>query len=452
MIMMEFDEVASIIKKGDSVELRKIFETGRFTDINCRQVIQRCFGCYSLNYNGPTLLMMACETGYIDCVRVLLDYKADFNYDSKKDLSILAYACRSGSVDMVHFIINSSGLTICDEVIMNAFQSETIMRNTEISFILLEYIKDINFHGDDSFLCYASKAGNVAIVRSLLERGADPSTYGTALFVASSGGHLEVVKLLLTWGAIDKPTAEENLSLALDQASSYGHIEIVRYLCEYGVVASTLTGALHTAVQCDKLHIVEYLISIGTECNINTMSDVRLLSWACGSGFVDVARLLVSRGADPNTIDHEGNTPFRNALRYPAILKILLTEGGVNPNMHFIDGRTPIIDVVIRCYYMSLKIASESLLLLLQYGADPNLAHADTGDTPLMTAARDYTEIECTDLVELLLEYGADVTHKNRAGKTVLDRLGDGKQYKEVVDLCKKYLDINIPGAKPILK
>ena len=102
----------------------------------------------------------------------------------------------------------------------------------------------------------------------------------------------------------------------------------------------------------------------------------------------------------------------------------------------------------------------QALTVLMEYGADPNLAHTgDTflaGQTILVIAARDLK----VDLVQVLLEHGADVTQVDPEGKSVLDLLREEidydeeneEEYKEMIELCTQYIDSNKPGAMQLLK
>jgi ankyrin repeat protein len=70
----------------------------------------------------------------------------------------------------------------------------------------------------------------------LLERGANPNTPivwtgGTALMVAASEGHVEVVRLLLERGG-DPVLSIPPLGSALSIAASEGHVDVVRLLLE----------------------------------------------------------------------------------------------------------------------------------------------------------------------------------------------------------------------------
>ena len=387
--------------------------------------------------------MIACMGGFIECVEVLLKNKAslDRGYEVGE---ILRFACNSGSVDMVRFTIES-GLRVCDEAIMSVFKSESLMKNTEVIIVLIEHINNtnINFHG--TFIYWASKVGNVAIVRALLKKGADPHKVyyicDDSLTAASGEGHLEVVKLLLTWDATGKRRWQESLIRALDEASCYGHIDVVRCLIDYRLDTSVLGSVVWTAVEGNQVEVAEYLIDIAADCITLSMND--LLGFSCQHQYVNMVRMLIAHGTDPNAADTTGNFPLQEALRHPDIVEILL-EAGADPNIHFKDGKTALFDVA-----MSFRAHEcEVTLLLLQYGADPNLAYIETGTTLLILAAHSVS----IDLVKLLLEHGADVTQATHAGKTVLDMVADDPMYEVVVELCKQYIDINQQTAKPLLK
>ena len=438
---MKFDVVESIITRGDSDLLRTILESGQFNHINKPKSL-----------HGPTLLMIACQAGFMDCMKVLLEYNADINYLNQND-SVLSCACRSGSVEMVRFII-TSGVEINDDIISNVFRSKYLMQNTEIITILIDYIQNISNGSYNTFISRASMAGNVAIVRLLLERGANPiKTYNNCIIadderniciiVASKEGHLEVVKLLLTWGSVDKRPSQSMLVSALINASRYDHIDVVRYLFEYGINDTlALTTALRRAVVGNHVQVAAYLIDNGAQINTE-IDEYNLLTYTCRNDFTNMVQLLLSRGADPNAVDPSGECPIKSALHHAKTLKLVL-EAGADPNLHFADGSTALLEAM-KPFRENVR---DIFPLLLEHGADPNLAHAHSADTPLITAAL----ARRVDLVTLLLEYGADVTQVNGDEVNVLDLLGYVTADPAVVVLCLQYKDTNRPDAKPLLK
>jgi len=82
-------------------------------------------------------------------------------------------------------------------------------------------------------LMRAVAIGNVEIVQSLLEEGADVNERGpresTALMYAAGGGHTEIVKMLVESGA-DVDAVEDSGCTALHHAEDDGMTEIIGIL------------------------------------------------------------------------------------------------------------------------------------------------------------------------------------------------------------------------------
>ena len=346
------------------------------------------------------------------------------------------------------------GLEIDDGLIMSCFTSQTIMSNNEIANLLFEHIKDVNYHDidGDSFLMRACMAGNISLASKLLQKGADRDrarpAYGDYLYAACVYGYAEVVKLLLSWDMQGVRIPSESLKRALKSAAYDKHIDIVRLLVVYGIASESLNHALYWSAQRNQMNVTEYLLDNGTDVNASVRYYRTALSSACTQGSLSLVQLLLSRGADPNLTDGRGESPLEAALLYPEIVKSLL-EAGADPNQLFASGSSALLELASSYHNRSLCLLR---IVLLPYGADPNLAHTITGVTPLMIAA----QAQCVGLVKLLLEHGADVTQVNSEGKSVLDILGQRRddRYDEVIELCTSYIDSNKPffGAKQVLK
>lgn len=128
----------------------------------------------------------------------------------------------------------------------------------------------------------ASRAGDAAVVTSLLDQGADVNAkfrYGTtALFKASERGHTAVVKVLLARGA--DPSVKDTFygATAMTWALQNNHFEVVRALLEKD--ASGVGEVLTTGARQNKAELVEIALARGgakaetlTAALASTMND-----------------------------------------------------------------------------------------------------------------------------------------------------------------------------------
>ena len=373
------------------------------------------------NDQTQSLLMTACKAGDIDCVKSLFKNNSISNY-LFHNFSLLRSICIRGDNEMLKYILDR-GLEIDDDLILSCFTSEAIMSYNEIAQTLFEHILDVNFSDEagDSFLRRACKAGNVILATKLLKKGADryrvSPVYGDSLRAATLQGHVEVVKLLLSWDSQGNRIPSESLKEALNLASKHDHVAIVRSIVEYGVDAEDLAYALRLSVLRNRVEVAAYLIINGADINATFDNGSSIITLACSFDYADMLQMLICRGADPNHV--------------------------------FASGSTLLLHVV-QPKHRDQSDSVETLTLLLGRGADPNLAHATTGKTPLMAAVFE----SLVSYVKLLLEHGADVTQVNSEGKSVMDVLGQRRdnRYDEVIELCKEYIEINRPRVEPILK
>lgn len=132
----------------------------------------------------------------------------------------------------------------------------------------------------------AAEQGDTAIVRRLLNEGADPNERNqngwTALMIAAANQHPETVKMLLEQGA------SPNI------INLFGRSALM-YAALYG---NTI--------------LVEQLIQFGAEVDLNESGDPNALGRAASEGRLDVVEILLQSGADPSVQGRDG----RMALDY----------------------------------------------------------------------------------------------------------------------------------------
>lgn len=196
-----------------------------------------------------------------------------------------------------------------------------------------------------------SQAGNIRIVRLLLDAGAEhlvnPTKVTryqgrTPIQAAAEGGHEEVVELLLDLGAnVNAPPSPNGGKTALQIACFHGFVNLVNLLIKAGadVNAPGAKGAGFTALQgasrAGELELVELLLQRGADVNAPPPSGPparggTALHAAIEGSHTDVIKRLLLAGADPNdAVGPRRQTPLQTAyLTGRKEIMDMLVEGG----------------------------------------------------------------------------------------------------------------------------
>lgn len=163
----------------------------------------------------------------------------------------------------------------------------------------------------ESPLMEATKRGDVAAVRGLLDSGAEPNWARgdgiTVLHVASEEGHLEIAKLLIGAGAEVEATTRIGDYTPLHLAAGRAQGAVVRVLLEAGADPSAVTTnsgvtALHLAAKAMKGEAaVRALLEHGAPVDAREAAAGQTpLMFAASYGRTAAVRELVSHGADPS--------------------------------------------------------------------------------------------------------------------------------------------------------
>ncbi len=241
-------------------------------------------------------------------------------------------------------------------------------------------------------------AANPALLKAADADGSTP------LHHAAGFGNLATMKLLLDKGA-DPNAANKRKSTPLLWGMS--EEAKVRLLIERGANVNQKNvdgrGPLYQAASmANAVPAMKLLIEKGADVNAKTLTGMSPLIAASRMN-VEAARLLIEHGADVNATNAAGGTALMAAAGTgrPQMVRMLL-EKGANPNAHTKRNESALGDA-------STAGNAETVKLLLDRGANVNLQDI-RGYSPLLLAAG--SDAMPAEIVKMLLDKGADRSHK----------------------------------------
>ena len=173
----------------------------------------------------------------------------------------------------------------------------------------------------------AAELGDVPALAGLIAAGAplDPTDDArrTPLLIAVEKDNLEAAELLINAGANINAEAD-NLDTPWLQAGALGRTGILRLMIpkhpDFTIRNRYGGNALIPA--CERAHVDAVKLLLTTEIDVNHIND---LGWTClleivilgdgGPRHIEVAKLVLAAGADPNIADKDGVSPLAHAKR-----------------------------------------------------------------------------------------------------------------------------------------
>jgi len=432
----DLELVRALIKAGANVKLANQFGTSALTEaaiIGSAPIVDALLKAgadpNTRNPEGESALMAVARTGKVDAAKRLIEAGADIN--AKENFggqTALMWAAAQGQADMVKFLA-SNGADL---------NARGVVRQWERKVITEPRPKDMN-KGGFTALLYAAREGCVECARHLVAAGADPDLEDperiTPLNMALLNLHYEFAAFMINAGA------------DVDKWDLFGRSPI--YMA---ADTSTLPTKGNGAVAV-----------LPSEDSVTAL---------------DVARLLLQQGANPNlqlkrrppyrdvpqdrggdTILAQGATPLLRAARAgDAPFVELLLKNGALVDLPSKEGVTPLMaaagvefgDRVTRGRNRTNDGVLATMKLLLDAGANINArmvtepgrnpaeglsnqaaslvaAQRRPSQVPTAAAVPNQTALHgaaqrgLTPFVKFLAEHGADLEAKDAGGRTALD-------------------------------
>ena len=437
-------------------------------------------------FEGWTALMFACRDGFCDVIELLLSKNPDIDSQSDKGQTALSIACNNGRCQVVEVLLNKNpDVNICDKHRWTALMLSCSKGYHIIVDLLLRRNADISNEDKEGWNAFnlACFRGHFQVVEVLLSNVQDNNRCNilinteskngwTSLMLACHGGHHQVVELLLNANPDINISKNVKGWTALMIACANGHYQVVKLL-----------------------------LSKHPNINKQDRDGWTALMLACNNGHFSVVELLLNEDIDVNIQDNDGRTALAfaldKAIEAPNYLNSVERLIDNCPNhvhqfknftlhtivMAAISCNTDAMEIIMKKCEVSLehytdafiaacckghssvmillsdKITSPSndrellmaavegdlgllVSMLFEVGMSPDTPLAG-GMTPLMIAA------SCghIEIVETLIQAGADVNKACNDGTTVLDILLNNKEESFVTTAI---VDLIISTNKPL--
>ena len=382
---------------------------------------------------GVMPLSLACTNGNASMIEALLKAGADSNASLSTGETLLMTAARTGKLDAVVVLLRHGA----DVNAKESSQEQTALMwalsegHTEIARTLIEHRASVHAVTEGGFtpLLFACREGDLEATKFLLDAGADVNTTTSDKKSALYAATLKFFGIK----SDDKKKVKDGMS-ALHVATLRGYGDVAALLLDHGADPNydgpgytplhwavgtwetELTGrngiivpADHVwskmrGVQVGKLELVKKLLDDGADPNARLQKNPRRYGFTFASarpkgstrfmlaalaGDIAIMRMLLDYGADPLLEAEKGVTA-------------LMLAAGVRRNLS--ETRIPLSDSV------------EAVKLVVELGADVNAVDHMYGDTALHGAAR----IKSPEIVQILVDHGAEVNVVNKRGQSPL--------------------------------
>ena len=313
---------------------------------------------YAQPETGETILQVASYWGALECAKYLIKSGLDPRAKTTTGTTSLHSACM---LDRAHLGPECAPLRKKKAALIRYYLSSGYGKPEDIAWNVVWNVGHLAASMDNAEALEALKASGVDIDAPMAQLQIRP------LACVAGSARLETVKTLVKLGA--KVSAETGYGMtALDEAIEGGNEPVAKYLSSVGAKRGSFAALMEEATEEAKrqeredqeayesekglplvqacwegdLARVKELVAEGIGPNSVAMGTTPLIASIFPDAPPELARYLLSKGADPNMSVDGGQTPLIAAcmIPSPAFVRILLAAGA-NPNLPM-NGVTPI--------------------------------------------------------------------------------------------------------------
>lgn len=419
---------------------------------------------FELNFS-PLHLALLTEN-YSEALK-LIENGAAINSESKTSYSPLHLAAWLGKEEIVKALIqNGATASQIDLILPSPAHIAFKYGHKELGESLIEFVSDVNLRDQDdkTLFHYACEQGCLTLVKNLLNKKANPN-------LLDNHGKVPLHFFLLNW---EKVNSAEDIKLeVVNQLASVTNLNVQD---EGGSIL------LHYAIKTNCLAVIEIFLKEGSYLNVKDKQGGTALHIACDNGDIDeniievllksgclssiknifgiaplhfavakakgsnVVRKLLENGADPSVVSNDQATPLHFAVSKDISVAKCLLEYNANPNLQDADKETPlhfactkknIPMIELLAPITNLKIVDVKGFNILHSAVATNnkkiveivlkefkaknldLDSKEAGGRTALLLAFCIKNID-TEIIELLIDFGADTNAKLKDGRTPL--------------------------------
>ena len=426
--------LADAVEQQDRQMVRELLATG--VDVNAAQS------------DGGTALHWAAHWNDAETAKLLIESGAHVDALNELGVAPLALAALNASLEMTTTLLRAgadpnASLPGGGTVLMTGARTG----NVGVVHALLAEGAEVNVSGHwkgQTPLMWAAAEGHADVVQVLIDWGADVHARsqhgGTALLLAARKGDVETARVLLRGGA-DVNATEPLLPLdaRIDVEEPQTSRRSPLLVASLSVVATS--GWEYSLVVKPSSHeqLALMLLAEGADPNVPDSIGRTPLHAAVETGRPELVKSLLAHGADPNARLTEPPPPLKGdfvgmgryvgatplwlaaAARVPDVeILRLLIAGGADPDLGASDGATPLMAAVGMVQNEARQAREAEALALVRYLVELNIdvnATDQQGRTAMHGAAR----LARNTLIPVLVEHGAKLSVADENGQTPLD-------------------------------